>query len=78
MRFKPPKSAARLPPPHRLPAARARAGNVATKQFGIGHEIGVLDARIAIYLLRLALFGAIFFVTFLAAFLGAACFAFRL
>jgi hypothetical protein len=41
-------------------------------------EIGVLDARILIYLLRLALFGAISFVTFLAAFMGAACFVFRL
>ena len=71
MRFKPPKSAARLPPPHRLPAARARAGNVAAKRFGIGHEIGVLDA---IYFLPLALLCAIFFVTFLTAFLGAAFF----
>jgi hypothetical protein len=29
---------------------------VATKRFGIGHEIGVLDARIVIYCLPLAPF----------------------
>jgi len=34
----------------------------------------VLDARIVIYFLPLALLGAIFFVTFLTAFLGAAFF----
>jgi hypothetical protein len=63
-----------LPPP-RLPTARACAGDVAAKRFGIDHEIGVLDARIVIYFLPLALLGAIFFVTFLTAFLGAAFFA---
>jgi hypothetical protein len=61
-----------------FPAARARAGNLAVKRFGVGHEIVVLDARIVSYFLPLAFLGAIFFVAFLIAFLGAVFFVSRL
>jgi hypothetical protein len=65
---------AHLYPPPRLPATRACVGNVSAKRSGIGQEIGLLDARNVIYFLRFALLGAIFFATFLTAFLGAAFF----